>query len=169
MMDSYQHHHFRRLENRAVVSVRPMSRLLRCVRDYGEISFYAPNADAAACLFGWGEAAQQRKPATRRLGARGWTGFRVGFAAASAAGHQCGPTRPEPSSHPAGVGGACLVRSHSLSMSHFTSSSALSICGVEVLAASSRRWPDGSRKVDRLEDGVVGGANHPMPSASILP
>src|SRR5690606_23328859 len=42
--------------------------------------------------------------------------------------------------------GAFLVLSHSLSMSHFTVSSAWFMAGVAVSVASSRRWPEGSRK-----------------------
>ena len=59
----------------------------------------------------------------------------------------CQPaTKPLPSCIQAACLGAFLVRSHSLSMSHFTSSKAFDMAGVAVLQASSSRWPLGSKK-----------------------
>jgi hypothetical protein len=49
--------------------------------------------------------------------------------------------------HPGGVLGRALgARSHSSSMAHFTSSRRWRISGVAVSAASSSRWPFGSKK-----------------------
>ena len=56
--------------------------------------------------------------------------------------------------------GARLVRDHSSSMSHFTSSSFSYISGVPVSAGQFEPVAVGVEEVDRLEDGVVGDADH---------